>query len=115
MFIGDTVYVERILGVGAQCDVKSWIAAFEAMSEDVLPSHLNEVRKNISKRHGHDQMRRRQAMGSVLRVRCLNNRRFPTRDRMLWHPQLAGLRSAARGGGNGMAERAIRNLIEQQL
>ena len=28
MFTGDIVYVERILGVGAQSEVKSWISAF---------------------------------------------------------------------------------------
>jgi len=43
MFTGDIVYVERILGVGAQSNVKSWIAAFEAMAAfepaHVVPGH----------------------------------------------------------------------------
>ncbi len=39
MFTGDIVYVERILGVGPQSNVKSWIAVFEAMAAHE-PAHL---------------------------------------------------------------------------
>lgn len=43
MFSGDIVYVERMLGVGAQSNSKSWIAAFEAMAayqpEHLVPGH----------------------------------------------------------------------------
>ena len=43
MFTGDIVYVERILGVGPQSDVKGWIAAFEAMATHdpahIVPGH----------------------------------------------------------------------------
>ncbi|MCR8547421.1 MBL fold metallo-hydrolase [Salipiger sp. P9] len=43
MFTGDIVYVDRILGVGPQSNVKSWIAAFEAMAAfdpvHVVPGH----------------------------------------------------------------------------
>lgn len=43
MFTGDIVYVGRILGVGPQSDVKSWIASFEAMAAHdpahIVPGH----------------------------------------------------------------------------
>lgn len=39
MFTGDIVYVERILGNGAQSNAKSWIEAFEAMAA-YNPTHL---------------------------------------------------------------------------
>ncbi|WP_296763514.1 MBL fold metallo-hydrolase [Sediminimonas sp.] len=43
MFTGDIVYVERILGVGGQSNVRSWIGAFEAMAAfdpaHVVPGH----------------------------------------------------------------------------
>lgn len=43
MFAGDIVYVERLLGVGPQSNVKSWIAVFEAMAAQepahVVPGH----------------------------------------------------------------------------
>ena len=39
MFSGDIVYVERMLGVGAQSHSKSWISAFEAMAA-YEPKHL---------------------------------------------------------------------------
>lgn len=39
MFTGDMVYVERLLGVGPQSNVKSWIAAFETMAE-FAPAHI---------------------------------------------------------------------------
>lgn len=39
VFTGDIVYVERILGNGAQSNVKSWIAAFEAMAA-LNPAHV---------------------------------------------------------------------------
>ena len=43
MFTGDIVYVERMLGVGAQSNSKSWIGAFEAMAayqpEYLVPGH----------------------------------------------------------------------------
>lgn len=43
MFTGDIVYVERMLGVGAQSNSKSWIDAFEAMAayqpEHLVPGH----------------------------------------------------------------------------
>jgi glyoxylase-like metal-dependent hydrolase (beta-lactamase superfamily II) len=43
MFTGDIVYVGRILGVGPQSDVKSWIAGFEAMAAHdpahIVPGH----------------------------------------------------------------------------
>ena len=43
MFTGDIVYVERMLGVGAQSNSKSWIGAFEAMAayqpEHLVPGH----------------------------------------------------------------------------
>jgi len=39
MFTGDIVYVERLLGVGPQSNVKSWIAVFEAMAAHE-PAHL---------------------------------------------------------------------------
>ncbi|GAB4517179.1 MAG: MBL fold metallo-hydrolase [Roseibium sp.] len=39
VFTGDIVYVERILGVGSQSNVKSWIEAFEAMAA-LNPAHV---------------------------------------------------------------------------
>ncbi|MCC1480496.1 MBL fold metallo-hydrolase [Roseibaca sp. Y0-43] len=39
MFTGDIVYVDRILGNGAQSNVKSWIAAFDAMAA-YEPAHI---------------------------------------------------------------------------
>jgi len=39
MFSGDIVYVERMLGVGAQSNSKSWIGVFEAMAAN-RPEHL---------------------------------------------------------------------------
>lgn len=43
MFTGDIVYVERMLGVGAQSNSKSWISAFEAMAaynpRYLIPGH----------------------------------------------------------------------------
>ncbi len=43
MFTGDIVYAGRLLGVGAQSNVKSWIAAFESMAAfepaHVVPGH----------------------------------------------------------------------------
>lgn len=43
MFTGDIVYVERMLGVGAQSNSKSWIDVFEAMAayrpEHLVPGH----------------------------------------------------------------------------
>ena len=43
MFTGDIVYVERMLGVGAQSSSKSWISAFEAMAahqpQYLIPGH----------------------------------------------------------------------------
>lgn len=43
MFTGDIVYVDRILGNGAQSNVKSWIAAFDAMAAydpaHIVPGH----------------------------------------------------------------------------
>nr|WP_231125802.1 MBL fold metallo-hydrolase [Roseovarius gahaiensis] len=43
MFTGDIVYVERILGVGGQSNVKSWINAYQAMAAfnpaHVVPGH----------------------------------------------------------------------------
>jgi glyoxylase-like metal-dependent hydrolase (beta-lactamase superfamily II) len=39
MFSGDIVYVERMLGVGAQSSSKSWVRVFEAMAE-FQPRHL---------------------------------------------------------------------------
>src|SRR6056297_1845464 len=45
MFTGDIVYVERILGVGAQSNVKSWIAAFEARA--VTYDYLVNLRRRI--------------------------------------------------------------------
>ena len=39
MFSGDIVYVERMPGVGAQSNSKSWIGAFEAMAA-YQPQHL---------------------------------------------------------------------------
>lgn len=43
MFSGDIVYVERMLGVGAQSNSKSWIDAFAAMAayqpEQLVPGH----------------------------------------------------------------------------
>ena len=45
MFSGDIVYVERMLGVGAQSNSKSWIRVFEAMAahqpEQLVPGHGN--------------------------------------------------------------------------
>lgn len=43
MFTGDIVYVERMLGVGAQSNSKSWISVFETMAaykpEHLIPGH----------------------------------------------------------------------------
>ena len=39
MFTGDIVYVKRILGVGGQSNVKSWIEAFGAMAA-FAPAHV---------------------------------------------------------------------------
>ncbi len=43
VFTGDIVFVERILGVAGQSDVKSWIAAFDAVADTaaahVVPGH----------------------------------------------------------------------------
>jgi len=43
MFSGDIVYIERMLGVGAQSNSKSWIDVFEAMAayrpEQLVPGH----------------------------------------------------------------------------
>ncbi|MBN2759269.1 MAG: MBL fold metallo-hydrolase, partial [Rhodobacteraceae bacterium] len=43
MFTGDIVYVDRILGNGAQSNVKSWIEAFDAMAAfdpaHIVPGH----------------------------------------------------------------------------
>ena len=39
MFTGDIVYVDRLLGVGPQSNVKSWISVFEAMAARA-PTHL---------------------------------------------------------------------------
>lgn len=43
MFTGDIVYVERILGNGAQSNAKSWIEAFDAMAAfgpaHIVPGH----------------------------------------------------------------------------
>ncbi|MDF1717980.1 MAG: MBL fold metallo-hydrolase [Antarcticimicrobium sp.] len=39
MFTGDIVYIDRILGVGPQSNVKSWISVFEAMAAHD-PAHL---------------------------------------------------------------------------
>ena len=55
MFSGDIVYVERMLGVGAQSNSKSWIEAFAAMAayqpEQLVPGHgrattLNHARQD---------------------------------------------------------------------
>jgi len=39
MFTGDLVYIDRILGNGAQSNVKSWIEAFDAMAA-FNPAHI---------------------------------------------------------------------------
>lgn len=39
MFTGDIVYIDRILGNGAQSNVKSWIEAFDAMAA-FNPTHI---------------------------------------------------------------------------
>lgn len=39
MFTGDIVYVERMLGVGAQSNSKSWVSVYEKMA-DFQPQHL---------------------------------------------------------------------------
>jgi len=39
VFTGDIVYVERVLGIGSQSNVKSWIKVFEAMAA-LKPAHV---------------------------------------------------------------------------
>ena len=60
MFTGDIVYVERVLGVGGQSNVRSWIAAFEAMAahdpEHVVPGHGHPTTLETARRDTHDYL-----------------------------------------------------------
>ncbi len=60
MFTGDIVYVERILGVGSQSNVRSWIAAFEAMAahdpKHVVPGHGHPTTLATARRDTHDYL-----------------------------------------------------------
>ena len=60
MFAGDIVYVERILGVGNQSNVRSWISAFEAMAAHepahVVPGHGHATTLAQARRDTHDYL-----------------------------------------------------------
>ena len=60
MFTGDIVYVERILGVGPQSDVKDWIAAFEAMAThdptQIVPGHGHATDLATARRDTYDYL-----------------------------------------------------------
>jgi len=60
MFTGDIVYVERVLGVGGQSNVRSWIAAFEAMAAHdpthVVPGHGHPTTLETARRDTHDYL-----------------------------------------------------------
>ena len=60
MFTGDIVYVERILGVGAQSEVKSWIAAFDAMAAHepahIVPGHGGATDLATARRDTYDYL-----------------------------------------------------------
>jgi glyoxylase-like metal-dependent hydrolase (beta-lactamase superfamily II) len=60
MFTGDIVYVERILGVGPQSDVKGWIAAFNAMAAHapthIVPGHGSATDLETARRDTHDYL-----------------------------------------------------------
>jgi len=54
MFTGDIVYVERILGVGPQSKLTSWISVFEQMASfnprHIVPGHGNPTNLDIAAR-----------------------------------------------------------------
>ena len=60
MFTGDIVYVERILGVGPQSDVKSWITTFEAMAAHepahIVPGHGHATDLATARRDTYDYL-----------------------------------------------------------
>ncbi|MDZ7711076.1 MAG: MBL fold metallo-hydrolase [Roseovarius sp.] len=60
MFTGDIVYVERILGVGAQSEVRSWIAAFDAMAAHepahIVPGHGGATDLATARRDTYDYL-----------------------------------------------------------
>ena len=61
MFSGDIVYVERMLGVGAQSNSRSWIAAFEAMAAyrpaRLVPGHGGPATLELAHRDTLDYLR----------------------------------------------------------
>lgn len=60
MFTGDIVYVERMLGVGAQSNSKSWIDAFQAMAaynpEYLIPGHGETTNLSQAKKDTYDYL-----------------------------------------------------------
>lgn len=60
MFTGDIVYVERMLGVGAQSNSKSWIDAFQAMAaynpEYLIPGHGDITNLSQAKKDTYDYL-----------------------------------------------------------
>lgn len=54
MFTGDIVYVERILGVGQQSKLTSWISVFDQMAsfepEHIVPGHGNPTNLEVARR-----------------------------------------------------------------
>ncbi|WP_188078183.1 MBL fold metallo-hydrolase [Aquicoccus porphyridii] len=60
MFTGDIVYVDRILGVGGQSNVKSWIATFEAMEAfdpgHIVPGHGQATDLSTARRDSYDYL-----------------------------------------------------------
>lgn len=60
MFTGDIVYVERILGVGQQSKLTSWISVFDQMASfapmHIVPGHGNPTNLDVSKRDTYDYL-----------------------------------------------------------
>jgi glyoxylase-like metal-dependent hydrolase (beta-lactamase superfamily II) len=60
MFTGDIVYVERMLGVGAQSNSKSWISVFQTMAaykpRHLIPGHGEATNLSRAKKETYDYL-----------------------------------------------------------
>jgi glyoxylase-like metal-dependent hydrolase (beta-lactamase superfamily II) len=60
MFTGDIVYVERMLGIGAQSNSKSWIDVFQVMAaydpEYLIPGHGDATNLSQAKKDTYDYL-----------------------------------------------------------
>ena len=60
MFTGDIVFVERMLGVGAQSNSKSWVSVFESMADYkpqyLIPGHGNATNLSRAKKDTYDYL-----------------------------------------------------------